>query len=76
MIIRVLTWLLVAVILDFFDKKLLQGKGKGIWILLLSITLGAMLSIPEQINQLIEDVLIIIIAFSTASLLAKKESTH
>lgn len=76
MIIRVLTWLLVAVILDFLDKQFLQGKGKGIWILLLSITLGAMLLIPEQINQLIEDVLIIIMAFSTTSLLAKKESTQ
>lgn len=76
MIIRVLTWLLVAIILDFLDKQFLQGKGKGIWILLLSITQGAMLFIPEQINQLIEDVLIIIMAFSTTSLLAKKESTQ
>lgn len=74
--IRILSWLLVAAILHFVDVKLLHDKGKGVWFLLFVIAIIAIIFIPENINQLIEDTFIIILGVSTVSLLAKKENVH
>lgn len=70
---RILVWLLVALVLYVLDKKFFKRESKLIWYILFVVGLIATLLMQNYSSVFLDDILAIIIAFSTVSILAKKE---
>lgn len=71
-VMRLLTWILAALSLHFIDKKLLKGKGKVVWLVPLLASLIIYFTIAD-VSQVLDDILIVIIAISTVSFLSKED---
>jgi len=51
-VVRILTWILVAIVLHFIDKKLLKGSFKIVWLVFLMIAFLVFTFVPVN-NQLL-----------------------
>lgn len=71
--IRVLSWILVAIIIYFVDKLFLKKKSKMIWIFFLLMSFLVAIFTSNLDNQFLEDILIIVIGVSTVSLLTNND---
>lgn len=71
-VLRIFTWILVALLLHFIDEKLLRKKNRVVWLVLLLTSLIIYIIISD-FNQVLDDIMIVMIAISTVSFLSKKD---